>query len=560
MHLCLPPRPCPSSGQTSFANTRHLFIFFFEDQSNCSEHLDFALLLPFTSPNLALHHKVATMVPTPFSETPEEEPLAPTVVVVTPYSTGCCIAKEIQNRGYRLICMWSAGFSEVMKTHVPKSADGLMWDLVLDEQDTLEDTANLVLREAASHGMDVVSCICGGEAGVDLADALSEHLGLLSNGTAVANRRDKKVQQELIKEAGLRSIRQVAGTSFTPEVDDFMRKESYPVVVKPLDSAGSDGVKMCKSYEEAKHHFLYLLNEHDMVNGGECHEVLCQEFLKGTEYVVDCVSRDSVHKTVMVWKYDKRPVNGAAFVYFGDIPVDSETEEAKVLIPYARRVLDALGCAHGPSHGEIIITEDGPCLVEMNCRAHGGDGIWQPLCRALTGGYNQVDATVDAILDRETFDRLPDKPVSPFLSNGQCVDLVSYKTGTVKATPGYSIMRLLPSFVCMESHIRPGSKVVPTVDLASDAGTLVVMNANKDVLARDIALIRQMETASVLFQLEDEDEQKEAMVIQKVLEKQKSAASTLGRPRSKSIETSTTRHRRLVSHDTPAMFMAAKHI
>ena len=31
-------------------------------------------------------------------------------------------------------------------------------------------------------------------------------------------------------------------------------------------------------------------------------------------------------------------------------------------------------CASQPSHGEAIMTEDGPCLVEMNCRGE----IWLP--------------------------------------------------------------------------------------------------------------------------------------------------------------------------------------
>ena len=36
-------------------------------------------------------------------------------------------------------------------------------------------------------------------------------------------------------------------------------------------------------------------------------------------------------------------------MYFGMLPVDPESEEAKILIPYARGVLDALGMAHGVS-------------------------------------------------------------------------------------------------------------------------------------------------------------------------------------------------------------------
>merc|ERR1719189_3238708 len=91
--------------------------------------------------------------------------------------------------------------------------------------------------------------------------------------------------------------------------------------------------------------------------------VLCQEFLRGKEYVVDHVSCDGVHKTVMVWVYDKRAVNGAGFVYHGMLPVPSSSQEASILIPYVRSVLDALEIKNGPTHGEVMMTEQGPCLA-----------------------------------------------------------------------------------------------------------------------------------------------------------------------------------------------------
>ena len=123
---------------------------------------------------------------------------------------------------------------------------------------------------------------------------------------------------------------------------------SITQVLKPTDSAGSDGVKLCHSIDEAKEHFQHLLTV-EAVNGGFNTEVLCQEFLRGKEYVIDHVSRNGVHKTMAVWVYDKRPRNGSQFVYFGMWPIDPESEEAKVLIPYTRGVLDALGMKHGVS-------------------------------------------------------------------------------------------------------------------------------------------------------------------------------------------------------------------
>jgi biotin carboxylase len=430
---------------------------------------------------------------------------APAVIVVTPYSTGCCVALEAQQRGYKLICLWSDGFADAMKLHVPLSCQGkLHYEMELDEQPTLAATAALVTDKATQNSFEIVSVICGGEAGVDLADALSEYLGLPTNGTHVANRRDKKVQQELIKEAGLRAVRQCAGACLA-DVDEFLRNETYPVIVKPLDSAGSDGVKKCDTYEEAKEHFELLTGGYEKVNGGFCDEVLCQEFLKGKEYIVDHVSRNGEHKTVMIWLYDKREANGAAFVYFGEYPIDSESPEAQVLIPYVRGVLDVLGISNGPSHGEVIITEDGPCLVEMNCRANGGNGTWVPLCQAIAG-YSQVEAAVDAYLDKERFDALPDKHPSPFLAQGQLVDMVSFSSGTVKATPGFEVLKKLPSCVFFETHVKNGVRVVPTVDLVTDIGCVVMMNMDKQALERDVEVIRQLEKHNLLFQYYTEEE------------------------------------------------------
>jgi biotin carboxylase len=129
-------------------------------------------------------------------------------------------------------------------------------------------------------------CTAGGEAGVDLADALSEKLELRTNGTAIPNRRDKKLQQELCRDAGLRSVRQAGGSKFD-EVEHFLRTEEYPLVLKPVESAGSDGVKLCHNFNEAKEHFDVLMRS-QMVNGGEVPAVLCQEFLKGTSVHMDC--------------------------------------------------------------------------------------------------------------------------------------------------------------------------------------------------------------------------------------------------------------------------------
>mmetsp|Transcript_22510 Transcript_22510/g.45033 ORF Transcript_22510/g.45033 Transcript_22510/m.45033 type:complete len:968 (+) Transcript_22510:360-3263(+) len=420
------------------------------------------------------------------------------VVVTDPYSTGCLIVNEMISRGYNVIALWTLGFSEEMKTHTPTAAGKMKYYAEITECESLADTVQTIYKAAGN--LRVVACLAGGEAGVDCADIVSERMSLRTNGTGIPNRRDKKVQQEIIRDAGMRSVRQAAGKKFE-DVEAFLKSEQYPVVVKPTDSAGSDGVKLCHNFEEAKEHFNYLF-EVEAVNGGFNTEVLCQEFLRGKEYVIDQVSRDGIHKTMMVWVYDKRHANNSAFVYFGMVPVDPSSMEARILIPYARGVLDALGVKNGPSHAEVILTSSGPCLVEMNVRAHGGDGNWRSLARGLTGGYSQVEVTVDSYLDKKQFSIIPNLPPTPFKSSGQEIILVSFSRGKVIATPGYDIIRKLPSFVYMETGIKIGSFVERTVDLLTGIGSVILMHSDKDILESDIAKIREIEVKNELFEYE----------------------------------------------------------
>ena len=104
-----------------------------------------------------------------------------------------------------------------------------------------------------------------------------------------------------------------------------------------------------------------------------------------------------VHKVMAVYKYDKRPVNGAAFVYHRTQLREIGKIERSI-IDYTTRALDALGVKIGAAHIEIMQTKKGPMLIEYNGRWHLTD--FKPLCDECIG-YNALDATLDAYLDQE---------------------------------------------------------------------------------------------------------------------------------------------------------------
>jgi biotin carboxylase len=420
------------------------------------------------------------------------------IVVCDPVSTGGAIAEELSKSGFLMIKVWSLAVTEEFQDHVPSVATDMPWLGEVNEMAPLDDTCAEI--SAIVGKRELVGVIVGGETGVILADELSEAFNLRTNGTACKGRRNKSEQQKLVKAAGLRSTREASGIVLA-DVREFLQKEPMPCIVKPTESCGSDGVKKCNTVAEAEAHFELLMRSQKKAGAQDC-AVICQEFLAGKEYVVDHVSRDGKHKCVMVWVYDKRPTNGGEFVYYNMLPVESSDPVAQLLIAYTQGVIDALDIKHGPTHAEVMMTHDGtPCLVEMNCRAHGWDGAWAPLERALVG-YSQVEAACDSYFLASAFDALPDY-FPAFMAGGQMVELVSNFTGRIEALPGYETIKQLPSFSFMEvgGHIAVGQELELTIDLFTCAGAVILCHSDKRQVADDEIVIRQMEIDGSLFKL-----------------------------------------------------------
>ena len=414
------------------------------------------------------------------------------VVVVDPFSTGGNLAAELLSQGYAVIALWTKE-SNVRYHDYPEPLDPKKLLAELDEQPTVEGTAQR-LCEACRMRDCLAAVICGGDSGVNVTDALSEALNLRGNGTlSSGHRRDKWVQQEALKAAGVRYARTVCGTTWK-QIATFAETEQYPLVVKPIESAGADGFKLCHSVEEARAHFEFL-NTSQRWCGGQGGGVVLQEFLQGPEYVVDQVSCDAVHKTTMVWMYDFQEVNGSR-VCVAQRPVSSETNVARELIAYACSCLDALSIRNGASHTEIIWTSLGPRLVEVNCRCQGGTGFWLPLCRKMTG-YCQMDAVIDVYLNQEAFHALPNAPT--FLMSGDIIHLISYEEHLITAMPGLKAVRSLSSFTDVVMNVKIGDMTPKTTDWHTLTGVAALCHADPAVLAADISCIRSMELSRSFF-------------------------------------------------------------
>jgi biotin carboxylase len=126
--------------------------------------------------------------------------------------------------------------------------------------------------------------------GVELADKLIDNLSITNacNPKTTHYRRNKYAMHECLRNNNLSSIKQFKSNNKNKIVDWCLNHKTWPIVIKPLNSAASDGVTICESIDEVKTAIEKILNQENRL-GIKNEEILAQEFLNGTQYFVNTV-------------------------------------------------------------------------------------------------------------------------------------------------------------------------------------------------------------------------------------------------------------------------------
>jgi biotin carboxylase len=400
-------------------------------------------------------------------------------IIVDAYSSGNLLAPEVTGRGLKCVHVQSSpsvpgpALSSFRREH--------FLDNIIHDED-------MVKTLDASSRHNPVCVIAGSETGVELADVLSERLGLLSNGSRLSDaRRDKFSMTSQVKRNGLRTIPSLKTRAYGEALGWVEGRVGWPVVVKPLRSGGSDSVTVCRSGDDLLRVFGSMLGRRDQL-GNVIVDLLVQKKMEGLEYVVDTVSCRSSHRVANLWFIVKRRYNSGDFVCdYNELLSHSETHGD--IVRYTFAVLDALGIRQGAAHTELIVTDEGPVLVETGARLHGsGFPAYSRECI----GYGQVDLTVDAYVDERAFE---EKSRAPYALQKKLVivDLISRAEGILKDLPHLADIRSLPSYHSMKLFARPDTYIKKTVDVFTSPGFVVLIHPEMETIRRDYAYIRETE-------------------------------------------------------------------
>ena len=403
-----------------------------------------------------------------------------TVVIVDAYSSGNLLAPALKERGY--CCVHVQSTKEILPIYASS----------FEERDFIKNIKfQGSLRELMGHlsSFEPLCVIAGIESGVLLADALSEALELQTNGTQLSSaRRNKFKMHEVLEENGVAFIPQFKSKNLHEIFKWVSTVKFSPVVLKPLHSAGTDCVFICSTPYEIENAFENIIGKTNKL-GLKNSEVLVQKYLKGTEYVVNTVSCDGRHMVSDIWQYKKQVLDGVP-IYDAEelLPFQGEIQEK--LCSYIFRVLDALNIKYGPAHHEVMMTEEGPILIEMGARLAGG-GL-PSVCKVLIG-QNQVELTLDAYLNTERFMFYLENGLQ-IKKHGINVVLISPQDGKLRSLPLVEQVKKLPSYYAIERMVALDTQLYKTKDLFTAPGVIILMHRDREILWRDYEKIREFES------------------------------------------------------------------
>ncbi len=169
------------------------------------------------------------------------------------------------------------------------------------------------------------------------------------------------------------------------ELDNVIEKITFPCISKPTDNSGSRGVMLIHNVTELRDAVAY--SSENSRGGG----VIIEEYLKGSEVSVEIVALDGVPHVLQVT--DKLTTGAPHFVEMGHSQPSMLSEnDLEKIRDLACRAVRTVGINNGPAHVEIMLTENGPRMVELGARM-GGDCITTHLV-PLSTGVNMIEATI----------------------------------------------------------------------------------------------------------------------------------------------------------------------
>lgn len=209
---------------------------------------------------------------------------------------------------------------------------------------------------------------------------VAKEMGLIGIDRDTAVRATNKAEMRKALEACGVPIPKFYKVSNKAEYDNTVKCFSAPFIVKPADNSGSRGINLIKDLANQKEIDAAYTYSHAYSRVGD---VVVEEYMRGPEVSVETLTVDGECHVIQIT--DKLTTGAPHFVEMGHSqPTKHPREVAEKIAEVAKAANKAIGINNGPSHTEIIVTEEEPKVVELGARL-GGDNITTHLVPLSTG-------------------------------------------------------------------------------------------------------------------------------------------------------------------------------
>jgi hypothetical protein len=407
-------------------------------------------------------------------------------IVVDAFSTGKKFALEFKSKGYDCIHIQSS-------THLPSNKfshqkSDFVKNLVY------KGNLNSILVTLKNYNIKI--CLPGSESGVELADLLSEALGLSCNGHISNHARRNKFQMiEAVHQKGLETVKHFKSKDVHEIIAWFNRENiKYPIVLKPLESANGDGVFFCNNENEIIKAHQNIMDRPNFF-GEKNREVLAESFNAGQEYIINTVSCEIKeekivkHFVVEIWRVYRKP---GTTIYDRAEIIHHNEKEYPILSDYTFKVLDALQIKIGAATTEVKYSADGkPVLIESAARVMGGAPL--SLSNELFG-YTQLSLAAIAYLNPRMFINIVSTPPPTEKKFGMDVILISDREGELLANIDTSELERLETLHSFKLEGNKGTYLYKTINSLTSPGEIYLISDDRNKLLIDYEKIRKIES------------------------------------------------------------------
>ncbi|EJR71544.1 MULTISPECIES: ATP-grasp domain-containing protein [Bacillus] len=410
-------------------------------------------------------------------------------VIVDAYSTGNQMAKHFKEYGFEVIHVQS---SKIISSVFEPSFRRKEFEINIIHNGNLIETLEQIKQYNPKH------IVPGAETGVELANELAKELYLLRNDDdKVHARRNKFIMNELIREEKLPAVEQLKTNDSEKAIDWALDLNKWPVVVKPLHSAASDGVAFCYNENELKDAFNKIVNIENSL-GILNDEVLVQRYLEGPHYVVNAMTHEGKHFITDIWRHDFFKGNGTTVIYDKIQLMPYDRKHYYEMTKYVEDIITILGIQYGPTHTEVRLTNEGPRLVEVNCRTMGLSLKEEVISDALS--YSHSSLAVDCYANPkkllETLQNQENYCIKKYVS---VVFLNSQQEGVIESIDGIDFVKGLLSFADIQLSKNVGDHLYKTTNVETHPGFVILTSTSKEQIENDYLELRRLEESEGFF-------------------------------------------------------------